>query len=308
MSTSRIRPLPGNRDDAIAELVSFCAGNPVPDMSAQLAERLMTRLVRHPGAVLEVWGDGGRLAVAAVIDTCANLDHSADLALLGQRVPGLDRGAVNALLDAAEQVVRTGPCALLDVTIDAARAPWLPWLRERGFEEAYALFTMERPAALPQVPARAPLAPGLGWQRLDEGLFADYHRVLSAAFASIPGASVAPLEEMIGWLAGSPQRPFVLVGDGRVVAYCHVAVHDTARGKGELRALGRDPLFHGHGLGDHIIRFGLAELARHGVGSMTLSVAARNTAALALYERHGFRTVDRKSIVRRRVAPDAAAR
>lgn len=288
--------LPGLRE--------FCATHPVAGMTPELVVRMLHDLVRGPDAVLDVRADGARIAVAAVIDTCANADDSADLVLLGQAAGGLDAASVDALVAGAEDRVREGPRTILDVPLDPPRASWHTVLEARGYREAYAMFAMTRPAEPARPAARVALPPGWGWQRLGDEWLADYHRVVAAAFATVPGAHVPPLEEMVQAMKRRPHRPSVLVGDGAVRAFADVSVHDTTEGRvGELRFLGRDPALRGHGLGDHIVLHAMAECLAGDVTRLELDVAARNRSALVLYERHGFQVVRQMPTLRRHLAP-----
>jgi ribosomal protein S18 acetylase RimI-like enzyme len=289
-------------------LEEFCATHPVAGMTPELVDRMLRNLVRGPDAVLDVRADGARVAVAAVIDTCANADDSADLVLLGQVAGGLDAVGVDALVASAEDRVRGGPRAILDVPLDPPRESWNTVLEARGYREAYAMFAMVRPAERPQPAARVALPPGWRWQRLDDERLADYHRVVVAAFAAVPGAHVPPLEEMVQAMKRRQHRPSVLVGDGAVRAFADVVVHDTTGGRvGELRFLGRDPALRGRGLGDHIVLHAMAECLLGDVTRLELEVAVRNRSALVLYERHGFRVVRRMPVLRRLLAPARAS-
>jgi ribosomal protein S18 acetylase RimI-like enzyme len=160
---------------------------------------------------------------------------------------------------------------------------------------------MERPASTPLAQARAPLPATLKWQPLDLARIRDYHRVLSLAFGSIPGAFVAPVDELEQALRRAPEPPLVLMQGERVRAYLQARLHHTELGPlGELRSLGRDPALRGLGLGDHIVRRGISELVARGATRLQLNVAAENSAALALYQRHGFTVIRRIPTMRRR--------
>jgi ribosomal protein S18 acetylase RimI-like enzyme len=284
----------------VADLVAFCVEHPVRGLDEALARRLLGSLCRGADAVLDVRDDHRRLAVAAVIDTCENLDGSADLALVGQVAAGLSPEAVSATLARAEEVVRQGPRRLLDVPLDAARRSWEPVLRARGYAPAFSLFLMERLGDAPPVPAGRPLPPGWTWSVLRDEWVADHHRVVAAAFAAVPGAFVPPLAEMSAALRASRRRPLVLRDGDRLVAFCQVAVHDTPDGRiGEIRTLGRDPARRGEGIGDHLILRGIAELRAERVNRIDIEVAARNQVALRLYERHGFRVTEQVWVLRR---------
>lgn len=269
----------------VAPLLAFAHAHPVPGPDALLRERLLTRLVRGPDAILDLWEGGERQAVAVVMDTCANVDHSASVEVLGLR--SLSDAGVQALLAAAEEIAWAGPLRALDVALPPALDRWRPWVEARGYAPAYAMFLLARPAALPLVAPRSPLPVGARWVSVTEDRYAGYHRVVSRAFADLPGAQIPVLEEMAAGLRRAPLVPEQLVLGERVLAFAAVGL-DRETGAGEVRSVGRDPDARGLGLGDHILDRALRRLLDLGATRITLEVAARNAEALALYQRHGF--------------------
>ncbi|ATB28615.1 GNAT family N-acetyltransferase [Melittangium boletus] len=285
-----------------AEVATFVQAHPAPGMSLDDARRIVTSLVRGPEAVLDLEDERGRWVVAAVVDTCASVDHSADLVPLGLREREVTPQALHHLLDRAEACVLQGPLSTLDITLTPERESWEEPLRARGYAPAYSLYALERPAEGPPLAPRAPLPQGWRWMELEEDQLPDYHRVVSAAFASVPGAFVPPLEEMAQAVSRAERRPHVLVEDRKVHAFTTVRVHAREDGlAGEVRTLGREPGLRGTGLGEHALGRALELLRAERVTRFELEAAARNDAALRLYQRHGFQIVRSVPLFRRRL-------
>ena len=287
----------------LKDVVAFVGNHPSGGMSPDDAHRIITGLVRGPEAVMDLHDEAGRLAVAAVVDTCANVDDSADLAILGIRGQQLPPAGFQLLFEQAEEVTRQGPRGSLDITLMPERASWEQSLRARGYEPAHTQYSMECPGAVPLPPLRKPLPEGWRWMDAEDDQLADYHRVVSEAFSTVPGAFVPPLEEMLVALKHAVRRPRVLVEGRRVRAFATVRVHERAEGAvGEVRTIGRDPVLRGAGLGEHALQQALALLRQDApIVKFELEVTARNEAALKLYQRHGFRIVHSMPVFRRRL-------
>jgi ribosomal protein S18 acetylase RimI-like enzyme len=287
----------------LKDVVAFVGNHPSGGMSPDDAHRIITGLVRGPEAVMDLHDEAGRLAVAAVVDTCANLDDSVDMAVLGIRGQQLPQAGFQLLFDQAEEVTRQGPKGSLDITLMPERTSWELPLRARGYEPAYMQYRMECPGDAPLPPLRKPLPEAWRWMDAEDDLLADYHRVLSEAFSTVPGTFVPPLEEMVVALKRAGRRPRVLVEGRRVRAFATVRVHERPEGTvGEVRTIGRDPTLRGAGLGEHALQQALALLRQAApIVKFELEVTARNEAALKLYQRHGFQIVQRMPVFRRRL-------
>ena len=79
---------------------------------------------------------------------------------------------------------------------------------------------------------------------------------------------------------------YVLKQDGQIVVSCSV---DTSFGSNHLFALAVDQAFQGQGLGSHLVRSILNDLASCNGQVCQIVVEAQNTGALRLYERLGFK-------------------
>ena len=93
---------------------------------------------------------------------------------------------------------------------------------------------------------------------------------------------------MIGNLKSGAAQ-FVAVDDGRVVGWCDVnpKAHQTLRHSGTL-GMGVAASHRGRGVGSGLLRATLDAAFARGLTRVELIVRADNTAAIALYERHGF--------------------
>jgi ribosomal protein S18 acetylase RimI-like enzyme len=284
----------------LKDLVAFAGRHPSGSLSPADAERIVRTLVRGPDALLDVHDHRGRLAVAAVVDTCVNVDDCADFAILGVREDVWSSAALQFFFDKAEEVARRGPRGALDVILAPERASWAGFLRARGYETAYLQYTMECPAsAVPPSPMR-PLPESWRWMEIEDDQFVDYHHVVSAAFADVPGAFVPNIEEMKLALKQARWRPNVLVEGRRVRAFATIQLHERAGGLiGEVRSIGRDPGLRGAGIGEHLLQHALALLRKAGsVKKFELETTARNEVALRLYRRYGFEVVQSMPVYR----------
>jgi ribosomal-protein-alanine N-acetyltransferase len=91
---------------------------------------------------------------------------------------------------------------------------------------------------------------------------------------------------------GDTRRIVVAVDGGRVVAH---AVLLTAGGVGDLTRVAVDGSRRRLGIASWLIESLVAEATLLGLDAVLLEVADSNTAAVALYERHGFETIDRRA-------------
>lgn len=99
-----------------------------------------------------------------------------------------------------------------------------------------------------------------------------------------------PMETALHYASQALESPdsllYVLKKDGQIVASCSV---DTSFGSNYLFALAVDQAFQGQGLGSHLVRSILNDLASRNGQVCQIVVEAQNTGALRLYERLGFK-------------------
>lgn len=264
-------------------LIAFATAHPTqPHVDAALARALLQTLPSSEAAVI----DRRPVVVASVIDAIENTLASADLAIVGCDVHALDAVQAAALLEDAEAIARRGPRRRLTVDVPPALEPALgAALRASGYAVAFRSYELEAP-----VRAAGDAAGGFRDVRPDD--VPALHALVSRAFRAVPGANVADLDSFARLLAGLTATTRVLFLDGVLAAWVRVFVEGRVA---VLQSLGRDDRFARRGLGDRIVAEGLRVAAARGAEVCRLEVAAVNTRALALYERHGFREVARRA-------------
>jgi ribosomal protein S18 acetylase RimI-like enzyme len=100
----------------------------------------------------------------------------------------------------------------------------------------------------------------------------------------------------------------VLLAEGTAAATVRVLWRDEAARQAELRFLCRNPRFRGQRMGDRALSEAFRVLRRMGASAVQLDVASTNRAALALYDRWGFRRVEREEVHRIALPPSASSR
>ncbi|MGC5168188.1 mycothiol synthase [Luteimicrobium sp. DT211] len=121
------------------------------------------------------------------------------------------------------------------------------------------------------------------WVRLNSRVFADHPEQGRVTMADVRA------REAEDWFDGDA---FVLVereSDGEVVGYCWTKVPTETPRTGEIYVLGVDASARGTGLGSWLLRAGLERLAAKGATTVELYVDGDNEAAVATYERAGFK-------------------
>lgn len=294
---------------ALDALAPFLAAQRIPTVEADMAARLLGPLCRGDDARWAVVDDEGWRLAGVVVDTCASADDVADLYPVAgdpRQVTGVE---LDRLLATAEQITAEGPRRSLEVALLPDRMHWAPGLRARGYELAYTLIRMRRPPT-PVVEVTPPS--GWRWAPVSPAFLADYAHVVRLAFANVPGTMIPEWEEFQRsalaarlpahvLLRGAQDR--VVAGRevlGEVVGYARVEERHTEEERIlEVAAIGRHPALRGAGLGDVLLTYALTLALDQAPDGIELSVAAQNLAATALYQRHGFVSVEEIPVLRR---------
>lgn len=251
---------------------------PLPEISVAFAERILTSLARGPDAT---WGWGpadAPLLVGAVVDTCTSMANVADFFPVAG-TPELAAEAQHEILREAERITAEGPRGTLEVAMPPELAGWRAVLVARGYHHAYTLQHMFRGGE----PAAAIEAP---WVDVGPETADDYHRVVQAAFSTVPGAMISSREDFTAAVLANVPPPRLLLHEGRVIAFVRV---ERVGEQIEIASLGREPAWRGKGLGDTILAEAIRLARTLGPGELRLTVATANVRALGLYERWGFR-------------------
>jgi GNAT superfamily N-acetyltransferase len=256
----------------------------------------LARLLGPPDAMRQVvdYRDGAeRVLLAALRKGGGGPDDASQLLVLGCRTP-LDPGAFSRFLDEAEGRVEPAAserqCAL-ELVLPPPLACMRELLKRRGYSDAYAYL-----ALVAEVPWTVE-SDDADWRDVDaSNVDAAYACCREAFLAS--SAPVASPEEGRATLLGADPPPRVLLAEGTAAAAVRVLWRDEAARQAELRFLCRDPRFRGQRLGDRALSEAFRVLRCMGASSVQLDVASTNRAALALYERWGFRRVEQEEVHR----------
>ena len=271
--------------DAVAVFVHRVTGGGFP---AALVRELVEGIVAGPHCVHVVGPEDAPRAVGLLVDTCDNASNCAELDVFVD--PQTDVPARTAqLLEWGAALAARGPRTCVEVPLHPG-GPDEATVRAVGYAYAQTLWGM-RAVPLPGPPAHPPLPSGFNWRELTPDLVPACHETTRLAFAQVPGAFVPTLEVFTARCADRTGGPRRILTDGhRVAAFSRAAWRTGTDGAviGTVVSLGRHPDFKGQGLGPAALAEALRLLAAAGATSAELDVAARNTAALSLYERAGF--------------------
>jgi len=285
------------------------------------AERgTLARLLGAPDPlrqVLDYWDGGERVLLALLVEGGRGPADASLLVILGCRTP-LQPGAFVGFLDEAEGRVKPGDTEggrALEFVLPPRLACMRELLKKRGYSNVYNYLTLvaEVPSTLEAGDAE--------WRDVDASNVDAAYACYRDAFLET-AAPVASPEEGRAVLLGADPRPRVLFTAGEAAAVLRVAwLDDQGRGEpplpssspqatraAELRFVCRNPLFRGRRVGDRALSETFGVVRRMGASSVRLSVASTNRAALALYDRWGFRRVEQETEEVFRIALPTVAR
>ena len=256
----------------------------------------LARLLGPPDAIRQVvdhWDGGERVLLAALRKGSGGSDDASQLLILGCRTP-LDASAFSGFLDEAERRVEPGAGGG-DRALELVLPPTLGCMREllkrRGYSDVYAYLVLVAEVPLTVEPDDA------DWRDVDASNVEAAYACCREAFRAT-SAPVASPEEGRATLLGADPPPRVLLAEGAAAAAMRVLWRDEAARLAELRFLCRDPRFRGQRVGDRALSEAFRVLRRMGASSVQLDVASTNRAALALYDRWGFRRVEQEEVHR----------
>jgi len=172
--------------------------------------------------------------------------------------------------------------------------------RSRNLAVVRELWRMERPLPAPGDLAAEGLAAGdapdgyrartfvadqdePAWVRLNARVFAEHPEQGRVTMADVLA------REAEDWFDADGFVLVERVSDGELVGYCWTKVPPETPRTGEIYVLGVDASARGTGLGAWLLRAGLEKLAGRGATTVELYVDGDNEAAVAVYERAGFK-------------------
>jgi mycothiol synthase len=203
--------------------------------------------------------------------------------------PDGDKALARAL-ELAEGLVRRGPKRCAEVPLPAGLRRHAALLEARGYARAFVQYKMGRPAE-PPPDAPPALDAELRWVDLEEEHVDAYRALTGAAFAGIAGSHAPPPDALRAVLLEAAIRPRLLLHEGRVAGVARLRL-DGGGETGVIQLLARDPALRGRRLGDALLIEAMRALSARGARRYALEVNDANSAAIALYRRHGFEIED----------------
>lgn len=271
------------------ERVRFCAEHPVGDLREDDVRLILEALTRGPGGELDLREPrtGARL-VAGIVERADNEANAAELVPLGISEPASGWAELmGEAVDRALCLARTGPRERLQVPLQPRLEALTPVLESRGLRSAFANYRMTTDDATYELP---PVPRGMRFDDWSPRYAPDkVYAVIKRAFEGTPGLMLLPQDQLKKRLEmATPPARLLLDGD-RIVGVARLKLLDGAAETGYVSLIARDPELRGQRLGDLLLSEAKRVLAANGARRFALEVVATNVAALALYERHGFR-------------------
>ncbi|RLB47692.1 MAG: hypothetical protein DRI90_26075 [Deltaproteobacteria bacterium] len=286
-------------DPRIVALLDFIDQHPTRPIDRQSASWVVDQIGLSQGNLVDLTACGQRFMVAVLFESMDNPAGAAELFVLGYR-PSL--GTPEQLVEAvawAEAKAARSSARCLEVSIPPVLMPLELVLRAQGYQLMYRLLTMHLGHVAPPNELTVELPGDLGWANLSEDNVRSAHDCYRRAFAGTSGTQVPDLELFRSTILKAEQTPRVLLSGDRVVAFSRVAWHDEQAGRGEIRAVARDPDFDRARLGQAALLEGLRTLEQLGATSACLEVASDNEPAVGLYEKFGFQTQEVAEVFQR---------
>ena len=196
-------------------------------------------------------------------------------------------GELDALLRAAEPVLKKwAPCRL---KLGAnAFVPGLPeWAEARGFTFAYRLLAMRLEAGTDE--ERRGSEAKLAWQPVTVQTAEDFRRVNNAAFLRSPNGGVLDPEAVRDLMAACGAHPELLsLGCAEGVPAVALTLLRETDGTGVIDGVAVHPDVQGRGFGRAALRHAVQTLRGLGCDPITLTVMDVNQPAVNLYRQEGF--------------------
>jgi ribosomal protein S18 acetylase RimI-like enzyme len=271
-------------DPADAKFIEFAQAYSL--MAAADEVPFMLGLVSSPARIIDLWQAGERSLIGLVIDTCENATNAAEFMILASRTKEIDARPLLAALEFAEAEAAETDYDVLEIGIDASAKALEPALAGRGYDLAYTMVKMRR-GNISHRPA--PLPAGLRWETISAATVGPARRLITAAFAGIPGLNLVPEDgDAERMLRHEPPAQLLFRGD---VLAGYVQVVAQPDETGVVNVIARDPGYQGTGLGRVLMDEALRILKDMKCGKIELNAVATNDRALRLYEAYRFAVV-----------------
>ncbi|MCA9518627.1 MAG: GNAT family N-acetyltransferase [Myxococcales bacterium] len=291
----------GRRRAEHEDRVRFCVAHPVGDLREDDVRLLLGALTRGPEGELDLKDPrtGARL-VAAVIERADNEANTAELVPLGIEGPSTGWAELmGEAVDSAICLARTGPRERLQVPLQPRLQALAPILEARRLKSAFANYTMTTDDASYD---ETPVPRGMRFDDWSPRYAPDkVYALIKRAFQGIPGLMLLPQDQLRKRLeTASPPARLLLDGD-RIIGVARLKLLDDDAPTGFVNLIAREPALRGKRLGDLLLGEAKRVLAASGARRFALEVVTTNVAALALYERHGFRVASVEHTYQRRL-------
>jgi ribosomal protein S18 acetylase RimI-like enzyme len=271
-----MKRLPVRDAEQKGALLEFAKRHPFkPHYSQQLMQRFLSELISHDDLVFDLQDDGGRCAVAVLLDKVSNPANDACLEILGIRS------------DVHVPQVITEMLALARQAVPSSRSGFQVGLPE-GFEhlglpEYYDTYEMRR-VLDGRIAGESPLQIQLARAENVDEIYA----LLCAAFAANLDTSIPEAQY---WRSRFQPSHFYVWKDGdQLLGFANLVVDGS---KAEIRTIGVLAQARGQGIGAQLLRHCLNEARRLELKECYLTVALTNTKALGMYLRAGFACIEK---------------
>ncbi|MGZ3723316.1 MAG: GNAT family N-acetyltransferase [Bdellovibrionales bacterium] len=247
----------------------------------------MNELVSSGRLVFDLHDEDGRVATAVLIDRISNTSNDAGLEILGIRKPGDAPPAIKKFIELAKDAAPVGRSGFQFSASDDSPID-LKVIEELGLKYHYSFFDMENQ----QVTALAIPA--------ENKIFAptkndaeNVYEVLCISFSANPDTSIPEASVWkAGFLKNRNSRIFLWRENGKAVGFIHFILPEPG-GSVDIRSIGTLPGARGAGIGRNLLQHALNKSVEMGFTQAHLTVAVVNERALGLYQRSGFKVVQR---------------
>jgi ribosomal protein S18 acetylase RimI-like enzyme len=276
----------------IEELVQFSQQHRwKPHYPTSLVRRFLTELISSQSLILDLHDQDGRISAAVLLDKVNNPERDACLEILGMR-PGENNAIIIAQF--IEFAKKQTPPKFSGFQIGLHDSFMLAdFVKQQGLQHNYDTYEM--------LLSNLSDIQSVSQKEIVDASYEDgpeIYEVLCDSFKQNPDTSI-PVEN--DWIAGflrSPKSHFYIWRDGgKILGFANLVEEENGQ-ETEVRTIGVLPECRGKSLGRHLLQHCLSQSFQLGYNKCRLTVAVKNEAALGLYLKAGFMTVDKYSCYR----------